>query len=132
MFRSLRILVAEDDEVVRLALSQTLEGLGHEVCAIASTEAEAIAAAARSKPDLMVLDIRLAEGSGVAAVAAIQDGGRIPHVFITGAKLQRSFHGAPLLLKPFRETDLVRSVEAALSLVPRPGPAVDMLSRGGI
>ncbi len=121
--RPLRILLAEDDEVMRAALTETLESLGHQVCATASTEAEAVAAAARSNPDLMVLDIRLAEGSGVAAVAAIQGSGHVPHVFMTGAKLQRSFHGAPLLPKPFREADLVRSMEAALGPVARPGPA---------
>ena len=121
--RPLRILLAEDDEVVRVALAEMLESLGHQVCATASTEAEAVAAAARSVPDLMVLDIKLAEGSGVAAVAAIQAQGHVPHVFLTGAKLQRSLSGAPLLTKPFREADLVRSMAAALGAVSRPGPA---------
>jgi DNA-binding response OmpR family regulator len=54
--KALRILLVEDDCVIGMFLGMTLEHMGHEVCAIESTEAAAVAAAERYRPDLMIVD----------------------------------------------------------------------------
>ena len=48
--KALRVLVIEDDALIAMLLAELLAGMGHDVCATAATEAEAVIAAARSKP----------------------------------------------------------------------------------
>jgi two-component system, response regulator PdtaR len=74
--RSLRVLIVEDDAIISMLLAELLAELGYDVCATAATEAEAVAAAIRDKPDLMIVDARLRGGSGVSAVAEILQAGR--------------------------------------------------------
>ena len=111
---ALRVIVVEDDCVISMLLAETLADLGYDVCAVEATEAGAVAAAARHRPDLMIVDMHLAIGSGPAAVAAITRAGPVPHVFITGHALQAVAPGAVALSKPFREADLVRAIARAL------------------
>src|SRR5207248_3852404 len=59
-------------------------GMGHDVCATAATEAEAVSAATRYDPDLMIVDAGLGGGSGVSAVEEILRAGPLAHVFISG------------------------------------------------
>jgi len=115
---SLRILVAEDEAMLGLLYTDMLEAMGHTVCAVATTEAEAVAAAALHNPDLLIADARLGKGSGVAAVDQILRAGRMPHLFITGAfaKLNRLGLEAVVLEKPFDEADLQRAIQRALDL----------------
>jgi hypothetical protein len=69
--KALRILVVEDDVMIGGLLAETLEDLGHVVCAVETNAANAVAAAARHHPDLMIVDVGLGEASGVAAVNEI-------------------------------------------------------------
>lgn len=112
----LRILVAEDDALIGMLLDEMLTDMGHHVCAVVATEADAVAAAALYKPDLAIVDARLADGSGVHAVDAMLRLGPMPHVFVTGdaSGVQRSRPGAVVIEKPFREPDLVRAIQRAL------------------
>ena len=114
----LRILVVEDETVLGLLFGEVLEGMGHIVCAIAATEGEAVAAAGRCKPDLMLVDIQLAVGSGVSAVAEILRNGFVPHVFYSGdiAGIRASRPGAVALQKPFRVTELADAINRALGM----------------
>ncbi len=109
----LRVIVAEDDAVIGMLLAETLEGLGYDVCAVEATEAGAVAAAARCRPDLMIVDVHLASGTGPAAVRAITCAGPVPHVFVTGGGPQAVASGAVVLTKPFREADLIRAIGLA-------------------
>jgi len=113
---ALRVLVVEDDAVIGALLAEMLEGMGHDVCAVEGTEADAVAAAARCRPDLMIVDVRLGEGSGVAAVDEIQRAGPIPHVFVSAdiSRLQALRPGAAIIQKPYREADLARVIRRAL------------------
>jgi CheY-like chemotaxis protein len=113
---ALRILLVEDDENIRAVLAEVLESLGHSVCGTAATESEAVIAAAKCMPDLMIVDIGLASGSGVAAVAHILQTGHVPHLFKSGVRPEYLANGAPVLRKPFSEAELIRSIEAALKL----------------
>ncbi len=110
--RSLRILIVEDQAVIAMLLAEVLGGMGHDVCGIAYTEAEAVAAAARHDPDLMIVDARLGEGSGVSAVSQILRVKFVPHIFITGdlAGVSALRSDATVLEKPFAEFDLVQAI----------------------
>ena len=114
----LRILIVEDEAMIALLLGDLLGVLGHEVCAIASTEAQAVAAALRCEPDLMIVDSSLGGGSGVSAVDEILRHRRIPHVFATanpsGVSDERT--DAIVIQKPYFEADLVAAMDRALTL----------------
>ena len=71
--RALTILVVDDHEVVRQGLSAMLDRRpGFQVVAEAGTVAEAVEAARRFRPDLIVMDVRLPDGSGVEACREIR------------------------------------------------------------
>jgi two-component system, response regulator PdtaR len=110
-----RILVVEDDAQIGAALAEMLDLMGHEVCAIEATQVDAVKAAARCKPDLMIVDVRLGDGDGVSAVAEILRNGFIAHVFVSGdaSKVRALESRAVAIQKPFRESDLVRAIERA-------------------
>ena len=113
--KALRILVVEDDANVALVLAELLEMLGHNICAIAYTEAEAVAAALKFLPELMIVDVQLCEGSGFAAVDRIAIGGPVPHVFVCGdASIVRMLRpNATVVQKPYFEPDLTRAMARA-------------------
>jgi DNA-binding response OmpR family regulator len=114
--KALRVLVVEDDTMMGLLLAETLGEMGHEVCSIEATEADAVSAAARYRPDLMIVDARLGKGSGVSAVAEILRTGFIPHLFASGniANVMSLRPDAVVLQKPYREEDLRRAIQCAL------------------
>lgn len=116
--KALRVLVVEDDGLVALLLAELMAGMGHAVCAIAASEAEAVTAAVRHKPDLLVVDARLGHGSGIAAVDEILRArdGPLAHIFVSGnaGGVQALRPGAVVVRKPFREADLAKAVEIAL------------------
>ena len=66
--RALRVLVVEDNAIIGMLLAEVLAGMGHDVCAIEATEADAVTAAARCRPDLMIVDVQLGDGSGAFAI----------------------------------------------------------------
>src|ERR1700722_17426597 len=73
--KSLRVLIVEDDLTIGPLLAETLEQLGHVVCALEVDAAAAVSAAERCHPDLMIVDIGLGEASGKGAVEGlIQEG----------------------------------------------------------
>jgi CheY-like chemotaxis protein len=114
--KPLRILVIEDDAVVAVALAEMLEMQGHSVCAIAATESEAVAAASRLKPEMMIVDAQLLEGSGIGAVDRIQAGIPVAHVFVCGDELRiRTLRPrATIVQKPYFEHDLTCAIQRAL------------------
>ena len=114
--RPLRILVVEDDAMVALTLAEMLESQGHVVLAIATTESEAVAAALDLKPEMMIIDVHLREGSGLGAVDRIENRTRIAHVFISGDTLpiQTLRPWATMIQKPFFEAELTRAIQRAL------------------
>ena len=66
--KMLRVLVVEDDTITGILLGELLTSMGYDVCAIESTEANAVTAAARCRPDVMIVDVHLGDGSGVSAM----------------------------------------------------------------
>ena len=113
--RALRVLVVEDNAIIGMLLAEVLAGMGHDVCAIEATEADAVTAAARCRPDLMIV-MQLDDGSGVSAIEKILRTGFVPHLFISGDTLGvRALRpGAVVIQKPFRESDLAWAIQRAL------------------
>jgi len=114
--KALRVLVVEDDVIIAQLLAEMLEAMGHTVCAIETTEAEAVAAAAICQPDLMIVDAQLDVGYGVAAVEEILRAGSVPHLFVSGnsSGVKTLRPSAVVIQKPFREADLTRAIQRAL------------------
>jgi DNA-binding response OmpR family regulator len=114
--KALRVLVVEDEILIGMLLAETLGAMGYEVCAIEATETGAVTAAARCNPDLMIVDARLRDGSGVSAVEEILRTGWVPHVFISGetSTTLELRPGAIMIQKPFRDIDLNRAIQRAL------------------
>ncbi|WP_020176839.1 response regulator [Methyloferula stellata] len=113
--KGLRILVAEDDALIGLLLAQVLEEMGHDICAIEATATNVVGAAIRCRPDLMIVDVRLADGSGISAVDEILRTGFVPHVFVTGDPTSIMVHrpSSVVIQKPFRESELVLAIQRA-------------------
>jgi two-component system, response regulator PdtaR len=112
--KALSVLVIEDDSIVGMLLAELLEAMGYDVCAIEATEADAVAAAVRCRPDLMIVDVQLSNGSGISAVEEILRTRAIPYVFVSGdiSRVQALRPGA-VLQKPYRESDLVQAIQSA-------------------
>jgi two-component system, response regulator PdtaR len=120
LMKALRVLVIEDDALIAMLLSELLAGMGHDVCATAATETEAVSAAAGHRPDLMIVDAGLGCGSGVAAVEEILRAGRVAHVFVSGdaGSVRTRQPDAVVVRKPFREAELARAIGLALAAAP--------------
>ena len=118
--RPLRLLVVDDHEVVRQGLVSLLDRrAGFEVVAQAGSVAESIAAASRYEPDLVIMDVRLPDGSGIEAcreIRAARPETRV--VMLTSypdeeAVLSAIIAGASgYLLKQIRGRDLVTALES--------------------
>jgi two-component system, response regulator PdtaR len=114
--QTLRVLVIEDDALIALMLAEVLSDLGHVVCATAATPAEAITAAHKQRPNFLLSDVRLREGSGIDAVTEILREGQIPHMFMTGdlLGLHRRLPDAVAVRKPFSCATLAKAIAKAL------------------
>jgi two-component system, response regulator PdtaR len=113
--KALSVLVVEDDSIVGMLLAELLEVMGYDVCAIEVTEADAVAAAIRCRPDLMIVDVQLSNGSGLSAVEEILRTRTIPYVIVSGdiSEVQALRPGAVLMQKPYRESDIVQAIQSA-------------------
>jgi DNA-directed RNA polymerase specialized sigma24 family protein len=79
-----RVLIIEDEPLISLDLAEIVESLGHEVTTIARTASQAVKAAGREEPGLVLADIQLADGSsGLDAVRDILGMLEVPVIFIT-------------------------------------------------
>ncbi|QRG04548.1 response regulator [Xanthobacter dioxanivorans] len=116
MKKGLRILIVEDDAMIGMHLAEVLEEMGHEVCAVEATEADAVAAAERCMPDLMIVDAWLRNGSGISAVESICRSRPVPHVFVSGdaASVKAILPTAVVVEKPFREEVLARVIQRVI------------------
>jgi len=114
--KALRVLVVEDDAMIGVLLGEMLEGMGCDVCGIEATEADAVTAAQRCRPDLIIVDVQLGEGSGVSAIDAIHRAGPVPHVFVSGdiARIRALRPDSIAIQKPYRESELALVMQRAL------------------
>lgn len=115
----MRVLIAEDETIIRLDVRALLERAGHEVVAEARDGREAVALAAEHAPDLIVMDVRMPHMDGIEAAREISRAQPVPIVMLTAyaeADLvaRASEAGAfGYLVKPFREVDLLPAIDTA-------------------
>jgi CheY-like chemotaxis protein len=115
MKQRLRIMIVEDDGILALDLAELLISMGHDVCAIAGTEAEAVAKAEEFHPDLMIVDGKLREGSGDSAMLRVLQNGDVAHFYVTGNpwSLRERAPDAVIITKPFTLRELERGIASA-------------------
>ena len=115
----MRILIAEDETIIRLDLRSLLEDSGHEVCAEARDGQEAVELAAEHLPDLAILDVKMPRLDGIEAARRILDERPIPIVMLTAygqdELVSRAVEAGVFayLVKPFREADLLPALATA-------------------
>ena len=118
---AVRILVAEDNDLVALTLEEQLKGIGHEVLGIARTGAEAIELAAKLNPDLMIMDIRMPEIDGTEAAARINAANPTPIIMLTAYTdrdtIRKAENAGALgyLVKPVNEAELSPAINIAMA-----------------
>jgi len=114
-----RILIAEDETIIRLDLRELLERAGFDVCAEARDGEEAVALALSEAPDLAIMDVKMPLLDGIDAARRILDERPIPIVMLTAygeeELVSRAVEAGVFgyLVKPFREQDLLPAIQAA-------------------
>lgn len=123
----LRVLVIEDEVIIGMLLARILAGMGHTVLGVEGTEQGAVTAAAKVRPDLILVDERLRAGTGQAAIARILQGGFIPHVWMSGDPARRAnpTPGVAFLQKPFSEQALRQAIAQAAQPAAPAAPVSD-------
>lgn len=117
--KSLRVLVADDDEAVRAALVQLSQALNHEVVGEARDGHEAVALARTTNPDVVLLDIRMPHMDGLKAAKAITDEKLLPIIIVTAHADQTLMEEAAevgvfsYLLKPITLQRLAAAISTA-------------------
>jgi response regulator NasT len=114
-----RILVAEDETIIRLDLVALLRGAGLDVVGEARDGEEAVALAAELEPDLAIMDVKMPKLDGIDAARRILERRPIPIVMLTAygqdELVSRAVEAGVFgyLVKPFREADLLPAIQTA-------------------
>ena len=116
------VAVVDDEFVIAAGLSVQLEDLGLEVCGTAATCDEAIALVQAQRPQVVLMDVRLAgDRDGVDAALAIHDTVGSKVIFVTGSREPATMeriqldHPAGVLFKPVSDRQLREAIETALA-----------------
>src|SRR5579862_5616581 len=117
-----RVLIVEDEGVVATDIARCLEDSGFDVAGIATSMQDAVREATASRPDLVLMDIRIkGKADGIQAADYLTDQCELPVVFLTAHDdpdtIERAKKTRPMafLLKPFKPAELASTVEIALS-----------------
>lgn len=115
-----RVLVAEDEALIRMDIVESLTEFGYEVVAQAADGEEAVALATQHKPDICIMDVKMPKLDGISAAEKIAEL-KIPVVLLTAFSQKElvtraSEAGAmAYIVKPFSPSDLLPAIEIALS-----------------
>jgi len=116
-----RVVIADDDAVIRMDLKAMLEELGHEVAGEADNGETACYLAKSLKPDLIILDVMMPKMNGLEAAAAISSDRLAPVLMLTAYSeapmIEEATRAGVLayLVKPFRKQELQPAIEIALA-----------------
>lgn len=116
---TVRILIADDEPIIRLDLRQMLESLGYEVVAEAGDGKQAVELAREQKPDVCILDVKMPVMDGIEAVDIITDENIAPTILLTAYSDKELIERAKAagvfayLVKPFKPSDLAPTIEVA-------------------
>ncbi|MEV4508744.1 response regulator [Dactylosporangium sp. NPDC049525] len=119
--QSRRVLIAEDEALIRLDLREMLVEEGYDVVGEAGDGETAVGLAEELKPDLVIMDIKMPIMDGLAAAEKIAGARLAPVVILTAfsqrdlVERARAAGAMAYLVKPFQKSDLVPAVEIAVS-----------------
>lgn len=119
--RSLRVLIADDEALLRLDIREMLEYAGHTVVGEAENGKAAVAAAEKEKPDLVIMDVKMPVMDGLEAARLIGEAKLAPVLLLTAYSQQEIVKQATdsgvfaYLVKPVREEELFPAMEIAIS-----------------
>ncbi len=119
--QSRRVLIAEDEALIRLDLREMLIEEGYDVCGEAADGEAAVRLAEELRPDLVMMDIKMPIMDGIAAAEKIAAARIAPVVILTAFSQRdlvdraRAAGAMAYLVKPFQKSDLVPAIEIALS-----------------
>jgi response regulator NasT len=117
----LRVLVAEDEALIRMDLVEMLHEEGYEVCGEAADGQQAVELATALRPDLVFLDVKMPVLDGLTAAEQIVAARIAPVVILTAfsqrdlVERAREAGAMAYLVKPFQKKDLLPTVEMAVS-----------------
>ena len=118
---SLRILIADNESIIRMDLKELLEEAGHEVIGEAADGLKAVELTRKLKPDLVIMDIKMPEMDGIAAAKLISNEKLAPVLLLTAYSQKEIVEKAKdsgvlaYLVKPVKESNLFPAIEIALS-----------------
>lgn len=116
-----RVVIAEDEALIRLDLAEMLAEEGYDVVGQAGDGEEAIELAMELRPDLVVMDVKMPKLDGIAAASQIAQARIAPVVMLTAfsqrelVERARESGAMAYLVKPFTKSDLVPAIEMAMS-----------------
>lgn len=119
--KALKIVIADNESVIRMDVREMLEEAGHAVVGEAVNGVKAVELARRLKPDLCILDVKMPEMDGIAAAKIITEEKLAPVLLLTafsqGDIVKRATDAGVLayLVKPVRESNLFPAMEVAVS-----------------
>ena len=117
---SVRVVIAEDEAIIRLDLREMLEEEGYEVVAETGRGDRAVELVREHRPDLVILDIKMPEMDGLEASRLISADKICPVVLLTAfsqrevVEQARDAGALAYIVKPFQRSDLVPAIEVAL------------------
>ncbi len=118
---TLKVLIADDDPIIRLDLKQMLENLGYSVVAEADDGQKAVDAARETHPDVCILDVKMPVMDGIEAVEIITEENIAPTILLTAYSDRELIDRAKsagvfaYLVKPFKPSELPPAIEVARS-----------------
>lgn len=119
--QDLRIVIADNESIIRMDLRELLEEAGHTVVGEASDGVKAIELARKHRPDLVIMDIKMPEMDGIAAAKVISQEKIAPVLLLTAFSQKEIVDKAKdsgvlaYLVKPVKEANLFPAIEIALS-----------------
>ena len=116
-----RVVIAEDEALIRMDLREMLEEEGYQVLAEAADGEEAVALVTEHRPDLAILDVKMPRLDGISAAERIAAARIAPVVMLTAfsqrelVERARDAGAMAYLVKPFSKADLVPAIEMAMA-----------------
>jgi response regulator NasT len=116
-----RVVIAEDEALIRLDLKEMLEEEGYTVVGEAGDGEQAVALAGELRPDLVVLDVKMPRLDGISAAERIASARIAPVVILTAfsqrelVERARDAGAMAYLVKPFAKADLLPAIEIAMA-----------------